>query len=181
LSQDDAKPEIIREWRELSKEQTLPQARMYLSSAKWGFDALLEQKLSDFGYRFHIIGILAALRAVQHSLDAHDRHLTPAHKEIIATWWRKTSNLRLYPDLQFIKRSRDQILKAGSFESYATNTESGIGEGSNYEVTRIEYDLAYYDEAGGRHDLKEAITSALSWCDGELAEIESQIVQRLSE
>jgi hypothetical protein len=161
----------------LPSDQKLPQSRMYLKSAKWGFDALLKQQLSDYGYRFYIIGILAALRAVQHSLHAHDRNLTLAHQRIIAAWWKKTSDPKLYPDLQFIKNARNQILKAGSFESYATNpnTESGIEEASNYATTRTEYDLAYYDEAGNRHDLKAAIESALVWCDKELTEIEAQI------
>jgi hypothetical protein len=136
---------------------------------------LLEQKFSDYGYRFHIIGILAALRAVQHSLDAHDRKLSPAHQKIIAAWWKKTSDLSQYPDLQFIKNSRDQILKAGSFDSFATVSESAIGEGSNYTVTRLELDLAYYDESGERHDLKAAIESALASCDKELTEIESKL------
>jgi hypothetical protein len=56
----------------------LPQARMYLKSARWGFDRLLEKMPSGYEYRFYMIGILAALRAVQHSLYAHDRKLSPA-------------------------------------------------------------------------------------------------------
>ena len=44
----------------------LPQARMYLKSAQWGFDELLAKKLSDYAFRFYLIGILASLRAVQH-------------------------------------------------------------------------------------------------------------------
>ncbi len=92
-------------------------------------------------------GILAALRAVQHSLHSHDRKLSPAHEKVISDWWAKTS-IRNHPDLQFIKDARDQMLKAGSFPSFATNTESGIGEGSNYKITRTEYDLAYYEAPG---------------------------------
>ena len=154
--------------------QKLPQARMYLKSARWGFDRLLEQKPSGYEYRFYMIGILAGLRAVQHSLHAHDRELSPAHKKIISDWWAKTS-IRDHPDLQFIKNARDQVLKAGSFESYATFSQSGIGELENFEITRTDYDLAYYDENQERHDLKAAIESALNWCDRELTEIESQI------
>jgi hypothetical protein len=30
----------------------LPQARMYLKSAQWGFDELLAKKLSDYPFRF---------------------------------------------------------------------------------------------------------------------------------
>jgi hypothetical protein len=39
-------------------------------------------------------------------------------------------------------------------------SESGIGEGSNYQVTRTSYGLAYFDDRGNRHDLEEAIRSA---------------------
>src|SRR4051794_3330136 len=97
----------------------LPQARMYLSSARWGFENLLRQKLSGYGYRFHAIGILASLRAVQHALDAHDRNLSPEHMFAISKWWASTANWKLIPELTFIKTWRDLILKQGSFESYA--------------------------------------------------------------
>jgi hypothetical protein len=156
-------------------DKKLPQSRMYLNAAKWGFDSLLEQKLTGAAHHFYIIGILASLRAVQHSLHAHDRNLSLIHKKAIEAWWKKTSNRELYPDLEFIKNARDLILKTGSFESYATYSESSTGEGSNVEITRTEYDLAYYDAIGERHDLKEAIESALNWCDRELTEIESKI------
>ena len=96
--------------------EKLPQARMYLKSARWGFDRILEQKPSGYEYRFYMIGILAALRAVQHSLHAHDRKLSPAHERVISDWSAKTS-IRDHPDLQFIKSARDQVLKAGSFAS----------------------------------------------------------------
>jgi hypothetical protein len=158
----------------------LPQARMYLKSAKWGFDRLLERKPSGYEYRFFMIGILAALRAVQHSLNAHDRELSPVHKEIISAWWAKTS-IRDHPDLQFIKSARDQVLKAGSFETYATYSQSGIGELENLQITGTDYDLAYYDEDQERHDLGAAIESALKWCDRELSEIESHIQSRGAE
>ena len=125
-------------------DEKLPQARMYLKSARWGFDHLLEQKATCYAYCFYMIGILAALRAVQHSLHAHDRKLSPTHEKVIADWWTKTS-IRDHPDLRFIKDARDQVLKAGSFDSYATYSESGIGELENYQITKTDYDLAYYD------------------------------------
>jgi hypothetical protein len=152
----------------------LPQARMYLKSAKWGFDRLLEQMSSGYEYKFFMIGILAALRAVQHSLHAHDRKLSPAHEKVISVWWANPS-IRDHPDLQFIKNARDQVLKAGSFESYATYSQSGIGELENFQVTGADYDLAYYDQNQERHDLKVAIESALKWCDRKLTEIESHL------
>jgi hypothetical protein len=104
-----------------------------------------------------------------------DRKLSPAHEKVISDWWAKTSIRGGHPDLQFIKDARDQVLKAGSFESYATFSQSGIGELENLEVTGTDYDLAYYDENQERHDLKAAIESALNWCDRELTQIESQI------
>jgi hypothetical protein len=51
-----------------------------------------------------------------------------------------------------IKNSRDLILKEGSFEAYATHSQSGIGEGENYTVTHEDYELAYYIN-GERRDL----------------------------
>jgi hypothetical protein len=38
----------------------LPQARMYLQSAQWGFDELLTKQLNGYAYRFYLIGILAS-------------------------------------------------------------------------------------------------------------------------
>ena len=47
----------------------LPQARMYLQAAQWGFDELLTKQLSEHAFRFYLIGILASLRAVQHAYE----------------------------------------------------------------------------------------------------------------
>ena len=158
----------------------LPQARMYLKSAQWGFETLIEQKLSDYAFRFYVIGILATLRTVQHSLDSHDRHLSPEHERVIAKWWKKTSDWKLIPDLRFIKTARDQILKAGNFKAFATHNESADGEGTNLVVTGTDYELAYIDKDGQRHDLRAAIQSALKWCEEELAGMEAEISQMQS-
>jgi hypothetical protein len=53
----------------------LPQARMYLRAAQWGFDELLAKRLTDTAFGFYLIGILASLRAVQHALKAADSTL----------------------------------------------------------------------------------------------------------
>src|SRR5437868_106123 len=150
--------------RELPK---LPQARMYLKTAQWGFDQMIAERLVGYAFRLHLVGILASLRAVQHSLIGHDQNLSTAHKQVIGDWLRMTSLCT--PDLHFIKTSRDQILKGGSFKGYATNTESSTGEGTNLRILGEDYDLAYYDEAGKRHDLQAAIRSAIHWCDAELS------------
>ena len=130
------------------------------------------QRLSGYGYRFYIIGILAALRAF--AVCARSQSFINT-QENYRNLVEENTNRELYPDLGFIKNARDLILKAGSFDSYASYSESATGEGDNLQITGTDYDLAYYDEAGERHDLKEAIESALNWCDRELTQIESQI------
>jgi len=91
---------------------------------------------------------------------------------VIDAWWEATPLDG--PELSFIKSARDLILKAGAFDSYATRTESGIGEGGNYTVTREDYDLVYYDSQG-RHDLLTELRAAVAWCERELADIEARL------
>ena len=120
-----------------------------------------------------MIGILSSLRAVQHALYNHDRRLSETHGKVITSWWEKTGK-DSSPELKFIKASRDAILKDGSFKSFATYSESAIGEGSNREVTRVSYELAYYD-GERRIDLEAMIRAALDWCDRELSSIETSL------
>ncbi len=151
----------------------LPQARMYLESAQWGFDDLLTRKLLGDAFRFHLIGILASLRTVQHALKSHDRTLSDEHKRAINEWWKATPLST--PELNFIRTARDLILKRGSFHGYAIVSESSTGEESNPIITSTRYELAYYDEAGERHDLEKAIRDAIHWCDRELTAIEAKL------
>jgi hypothetical protein len=44
---------------------------------------VLAKKLSDYPFRFYLIGILATLRAVQHVLKNHDSTLSDEHKRVI--------------------------------------------------------------------------------------------------
>ena len=150
----------------------LPQARMYLQAAQWGFDELLTKQLSEHAFRFHLIGILASLRAVQHALMNHDSTLSDEHKRVVNDWLQATPLST--PELDFIRKSRDLILKRGSFESYAIVTESSTGEGPNIEITGTSYELAYY-EAGKRRDLAKEIRRAVDWCDRELTAIEAKL------
>lgn len=159
--------------REMPK---LPQARMYLESARWGFETLLAQKLSGYGFRFHMIGILASLRAVQHALDAYDRTLSPEHDAAISRWWETTKDWKAIPELRFIKTARDLILKQGTFDSYATRHEHSSGG----EPSTVEYDLAYYAD-GKRRDLERDIRRAIEWCEKELAKIEVELPARYYE
>ncbi len=145
---------------------------MYLEAASWGLENMLQGKLHGYGYRFHMIGILAALRAVQHALLNHDRNLSPAHREAIRKWERTTSFE--VPELAFIKYARDKILKEGSFESYATSSESGTGEGTSYVAYSHEYELAYYIEEK-RLDLLAELRRAIAWNERELSKIEGDL------
>jgi hypothetical protein len=151
----------------------LPQARMYLQSAQWGFDELLRKQLLGYPFRFYLIGILTSLRAVQHALMYHDSTLSDEHKRVVKDWWQATPLST--PELHFIRTSRDLILKRGSFKGYAIVTESSIGEEPNLEITGTSYELAYYDEAGERHDLEKEIRRAVDWCDRELTAIEAKL------
>jgi hypothetical protein len=151
----------------------LPQARMYLQSAQWGFNELLTKQLSGHAFRFYLIGILASLRAVQHALMNHDNTLSDEHKRVVEDWCQATPLST--PELDFIRTSRDLILKRGSFRGYAIFTESSTGEELNKEITGTSYELAYYDEASERHDLEKEIRRAVDWCDRELTAIEAKL------
>jgi hypothetical protein len=69
--------------------------------------------------------------------------LSPKHEAVISAWCKKTAGDTKFPDLRFIKNARNWVLKADSFESCAAYSESGMGEGSNYQVKRTSYELAY--------------------------------------
>jgi len=155
----------------------LPQARRYLRAAQWGCENIRSQKLIGAGAIFHIIGILACLRAVPHALLNHDRGLSPEHQEVISDWQVATKNSSSIPDLHFIVTSRNLLLKDANFEGYAIHSESSIGEDENCIVTDEEYELAYYVD-GQRRDLASAIQSAIDWCKGELAKLESKLPPR---
>jgi hypothetical protein len=83
----------------------LPQARMYLQSAQWGFDELLRNNSAAVPFRFYLIGILASLRTVQHALMNHDSTLSGEHKRVIEDW-RQATPLST-PELHFIRTSRE--------------------------------------------------------------------------
>jgi hypothetical protein len=127
---------------------------MYLKAAQWGFDELLAKRHLEDAFVFHLVGILASLRAVQHALKGYDRTLSEEHKRVIDEWWKATS--LTVPELHFIRTSRNLLLKAGSLDAYAILSESSIGEEPHLEVTRASYELAYYDENNARQDLEKA-------------------------
>jgi len=152
----------------------LPQARLYFRAAQWGVDETVKQHAHGTAYRFFMIGVLSSLRAIQHALLFHDRTLSPDHRGAIDEW--KQTTPKDTPELAFIMDVRNQILKGGAFESYATSSESGIGEGDNYTVTERQYEVDYFVN-GQRRDLLADLRKALDWCDTELTSIEAKLPQ----
>jgi len=73
---------------------------MYLKAAQWGFDELLAKRHLGDPFVFHLVGIFASLRAVQHALKSHDRTLSEEHKRVIDEWWNATP--LTVPELHFI-------------------------------------------------------------------------------
>jgi hypothetical protein len=141
----------------------LPHVRTYLRTAQWGFDQMNAAAIAGTfeggaDIRFFLIGILASLRAVQHSLKEGDATISPDHKRDINEWWSKTK-LDAVPELKFIQTSRNLILKEGRFAAYLTMSEPGIGTKPERpcEPDEKAYDLAYYDDEGERHDLDGVI------------------------
>jgi hypothetical protein len=151
----------------------LPQARMYLQAAQWGFDELLAKRHLGNAFVFHLVGIFASLRAVQHSLKSHDRTLSEEHKRVIDEWWNATP--LTFPELHFIVTSRNLLLKAGSFPGYAIVSESSTGEEPHVVIISTNYELVYYGENRDRQDLEEAIRKAIRWCDRELTALEAKL------
>jgi hypothetical protein len=153
--------------------QKLPQARHYLTAAKWGFDQMVKQRRVGAGYVFHIIGVLTLLRAVPFALNRRDRKISPAHEAVIGDWWART-HLTTTPLLLFLKRARDTALKEGGLDSIAVKSESRIGEGPNAIVTSREYtvDLVDGDE---RHDLLAKLFEIFDWFEIQLSQIEGQL------
>jgi len=156
----------------------LPQARLYYKVARWGFDEMVERRPYGTAYRFSMIGILSSLRTVQFALFNHDRNLSPLHAEAIDAW--KAATPMTTPELAFIKDARDHILKGGKFESYATLSESGIGEGTNYTVTATDFEVEYVVN-GERRDFLADMRKAMAWCDSALQEIERELPQEFAD
>jgi len=155
----------------------LPQARLYLRAAKWGFDNLLSRQCCGTEFVFHMLGILTTLRAVQDVLRRKDKLLSPEHRAAITSWERRTSNWRAIPELAFSKQARDLAIKEGSLAAYAIKTESGAGEGDSRVVTKTEYELAYYDNHN-RLDLEGKIRASIDWYEQELTGIEEGLPDR---
>ena len=57
-------------------------------------------------------------------------------------------------------------------------SELSTGDEINREITSTSYELFYYDDAGQRQDLEEAIRRAIDWCDRELTALEKKLPPR---
>ncbi|MGY2904737.1 hypothetical protein [Bradyrhizobium sp. URHC0002] len=88
-----------------------------------GFEALLRAMLSGYGYRFFLIGILAALRAFQHSLEAHDPSLSRRHQEVLSKWWKKMADDTKIPDSASSKRSQPDTKPAVARRLHVTQMQ----------------------------------------------------------
>jgi hypothetical protein len=158
----------------LELEEKLPQARRYLRAARWGLNTMLEQKVLGAGYIFYVTGLLATLRAVPHILRHHDNKLSPQHQAVIEAWWMRTKDLKEHPDFLLIIRARNQILKDGSFESWATSWEGTSEPGV------VHYEASHYVD-GMRRDLEIDVRAALDWMERQLIEIEADLPPRFDE
>jgi hypothetical protein len=123
------------------------------------------------GFNFYIVGLFATLRAVPHVLMQHDAKLSSAHRSAIEAWWKQTKNLKEHPEFHLIIRSRNQILKEGSFESYASSWEGTSEPGV------VHYEIVHYVD-GERHDAEIDVRAALDWMERQLIKIESDLPPR---
>jgi len=150
----------------------LPQSQMYLTVANWGIDSMVSERPLGTAFRFHVVGILASLRAVQHALMNHDSTLSDKHRELVSAWKKNTPMDGF--EINFITTSRNDSLKGGFFDAYAIKGESGTGSGGNYVITEERYDT-FYDKDGETRDLIADMQSSAKWCKKQLASISAQL------
>jgi hypothetical protein len=116
----------------------------------------------------------APLRAVPHILGHHDNKLSPQHEAVIDAWWTRTKNLKEHPDFLLIIRARNQNLKDGSFDSWASSWEGTSEPGV------VHYEASHYID-GVRRDLEIDVRAALEWMERQLTEIEADLPPRFDE
>ena len=121
---------------------------------------------------FLVTGILACLRAVQHSLLNHDHKLSREHEAAIKEWKKRTPMDD--KEISFIKNSRDLILKTGAFPG-----------GAGFRLVEFDPDgtmrpvpkrwEAYYLDHGKHRDLIGDMRSAADWCEAQLSAIDPYV------
>ena len=83
---------------------------------------MLREEDRRYPFIFYLIGILASLRAVQHALMNYDRTLSKEHERLIDEWKKNTAP-ETSPELDFIKTSRNRILKGADLAARAIYSE----------------------------------------------------------
>jgi hypothetical protein len=129
---------------------------------------LEDQKPMDDRLLFLVAGILACLRAVQHSLLNHDRRLSPEHKAAIDEWKKRT------PIDSFIKNSRDLILKEGTFRGGAGFRLAEFDPDGTMRRVPKRWE-AYYLVDGKPRDLIADMRAAADRCEAQLSAIEPHV------
>jgi hypothetical protein len=156
----------------MARNRKLPQSTNYLRAARAGIQMLEEQKPLDDRWLFLVAGILACLRAVQHSLLNHDRNLSPDHQAAIDGWKKRTPMDG--EEISFIKKSRDLILKEAAFPGGAgVRLAELCPDGTMQRVPR-RWETFYIDN-GKHRDLIADMRAAALWCETQLSTIEAHV------
>jgi hypothetical protein len=133
---------------------------------------LKEQKPMDDRFLFLVAGILACLRAVQHSLLHHDRNLSPEHAAAVDEWKK-----RIPVDgreISFIKKSRDLILKEAAFPAVAGFRSAELDPDGRMRSVSRRWEAFYFDN-GKHRDLVADMDAAADWCERQLSTIEPHV------
>jgi hypothetical protein len=153
------------------RNRKLPQSTYHLRAAMAGIQMLEEQKPMDDRLFFLVTGILACLRAVQHTLFYHDAKLSPQHKAAIADWKKRTSMNG--KEISFIKRSRDLILKTAFPGAAGFRRAEFDPDGTMRPIPRrLE---AYHLVDGKPRDLIVDMRAAADWCEAQSLSIEPHV------
>jgi hypothetical protein len=121
---------------------------------------------------FLVAGILACLRAVQHSLLNHDRWLSRQHITAIDEWKERTpmdGN-----EISFIKNSRDLVLKEGAFPAGAGFRLAEFDPDGTMRRVPRRWE-AYHLVDGKPLDLIADMRAAADWCEAQLSSIEPDV------
>ena len=154
------------------RNRKLPQSTNYLRAARAGIQTFEEQKPMDDRLLFFVAGILACLRAVQHSLLNHDRALSSEHKTAIDEWKKRTPMDG--KEISFIKNSRDLVLKAGAFPGGAGFRMAEVAPDGTMRPVPKRWE-AYYLVDGKHRDLIADMRTAADWCEAQLSTIEPHV------
>lgn len=117
---------------------------------------------------FLVAGILACLRAVQHTLLNYDSKLSPAHKAAIDKWKNNA------PKNSFIENSRNKILKEGTLPGGAGFRLAEFDPDGTMRRVPRRWE-AYHFADGNSRDLIADMRAAADWCEAQLSTIEPHV------